>query len=100
MIGGVTRLGWVALSAEVTICHVNVSSWGNPPGRGRVHSKNMYVLKLCTYPSRHLAGFTRNRDGDIRSVKCSHFGIFSVVNRPYFVFQPIPYNVLSQRFRA
>ena len=72
MMGGVTRLGRVTLSAEVTICHVNVSRWGNPPGRGRLHGKNMYVLKLCTYPSRHMAEIIRNRDGHIRSVKCSH----------------------------
>ena len=32
-------------------------------------------------------------DRQLRSVKCSHFGIFSVVNRPYFVSQTIPYNV-------
>ena len=44
MIGGVTRLGGlpgllgrVTLSAGVTICHVNVSRWGNPPSRGGVH---------------------------------------------------------------
>ena len=46
MIGGVTRLGGlpglpgrVTLSAGVTICHVNVSRWGNPPSRGCVHDK-------------------------------------------------------------
>ena len=40
--------------------------------------------------------------GDPRqvSVKCSHFGIFSVVNRPYFVSQTILYNVLGHRFLA
>ena len=53
----------------------------------------MYVLKLCTFPSRLMAEITRNRNGHTRSVKCSHFGIFSVVNRPYFVSQTIPYNV-------
>ena len=41
------------------------------------------------------AEITRNRNGLTRSVKCSHFGIFSVVNRPYFVSQTIPYNVLT-----
>ena len=40
-----------------------------------------------------MAEITRNRNGHTRSVKCSHFGIFSVVNRPYFVSQTIPYNV-------
>ena len=53
----------------------------------------MHVLKLCTFPSRLTAEITRNRNGHTRSVKCSHFGIFSVVNRPYFVSQTIPYNV-------
>ena len=45
MIGGVTRPGGstgladrVTLSAGVKICHVNVSRWGNPPGRGHVTS--------------------------------------------------------------
>ena len=45
MIGGVTRPGglpglpdWVTLSGGVKICHVNVSRWGNPPGRGRLTS--------------------------------------------------------------
>ena len=48
MIGGVTRqgrlpglLGKVTLSAGVTICHVNVSRWGNPPSWGRVHGKKL-----------------------------------------------------------
>ena len=111
MIGGVTRLGGlpglpgrVTLSAGVTVCHVNVARWGNPPSRGRVHGKKlkseMCVLKLCTFPSRLMAEITRNRNGHTRSVKCSHFGIFSVVNRPYLVSQTIPYNVLSQRFLA
>ena len=45
-----------------------------------------------------MADITRNRNGHTRSVKFSHFGIFSVVNRPYFVSQTIPYNVLSQRY--
>ena len=45
MICWVTRLGGlpgladrVPLSAGVTFSHVNVSRWGNPPGRGRVTS--------------------------------------------------------------
>ena len=44
MIGGVTHLGGlpglpsrITLSAGVAVCHVNVSRWGNPPSRGRVH---------------------------------------------------------------
>ena len=48
MIGGVTRLGGlpglpgrVTLSAGVTICHVNVLRWGNPPSWGRIHSKKL-----------------------------------------------------------
>ena len=70
MIGGVTRLGglpglpgWVTLSAGVTICHVNVSRWSNPPSRGhgswqKAQKRNMYVLKLCTYPRRLMAEIT------------------------------------------
>ena len=81
--------GRVTLSAGVTIRHVNVSGWGNPPSRGRgswqkAQKRNIYVLKLCTFPSRLMAEITRNRNGHTRSVKCSHFGIFRVVNRPYF----------------
>ena len=45
----------------------------------------MYVLKLCTFPSRLMAEITKNRYGHTRRVKCSHFGIFSVVNRTYLV---------------
>ena len=48
MIGGLTSLGRlpglpsrVTLSAGVTIYHVNVSRWGNPPSRGRVHGKKL-----------------------------------------------------------
>ena len=112
MEGRVTRLGGlpglpgrVTLSAGVTICHVNVSRWGNPPSRGRgswqkAQKRNMYVLKLCTFPNRLMAEVTRNRNGHTRSVKCSQFGIFSVVNQPYLVSQTIPYNVSSQRFLA
>ena len=67
---------------------------GNPPSRGRFHEKkalkrNTYVLKLCTFPSRLMAEITRNRNEYTKSVKCSHFGIFGVVNRPYFVSQTI-----------
>ena len=47
-----------------------------------------------------MAEITRNRNGHTRSVNCSHFRIFTVVNRPYLVSQTIPYNVLSQRFLA
>ena len=60
----------------------------------------MYVLKLCTFPSRVMAEVTRNRNGHTRSVKCSHIGIFSVVNRQYLVSQTIQGSVLSQRFLA
>ena len=69
----------VTLSAGVTICHVNISKWGNQ----KAQKRDIYVLKLCTFPSRSMAEITRNRNGHTRSVKCSHFGIFSVVNRPY-----------------
>ena len=96
MIGGVTRLGGlpglpgrINLSAGVTICHVNVSMRGNPPSRGSFHGKKLKsetcVLKLCKLRSHLMAEINRNRNGHTRSVKCSHFGIFSVVNRPYFL---------------
>ena len=70
MKGGVTRLGRLpglhgraTLSAGVTICHVNMSRWGNPPSRGRVRGKkaqkrNMYVLKLCIFPGSLMAEIT------------------------------------------
>ena len=55
MIGGVTRLGRlpglpgrVTLSAGVTICHVNVSWWGNLPGRGRIPGKKL-KSKTCIF---------------------------------------------------
>ena len=78
---------------------------GYRPSQGRFYEKKAlkpsnYVLKLCTFPSRIMAEITRNRNEHTRSVKCSHFGIFSVVNRPYFVSQTIPKNVMSQRFLA
>ena len=48
MIGRVTCLGGlsslpdrVTLSAGVTICHVNVSRWGNPPSQGHIHGKKL-----------------------------------------------------------
>ena len=86
----------------MTICHVNVSRWDNPPSQGRVHSKkrNMYVLKLCTFPGGLMAEITRNRNGHTRNVKCSHFRISSVVNRPYLDSQTITYYVLSHRILA
>ena len=55
---------------------------------------------LCPVSSRLMAEITRNRNGHTRSVKCSHFGIFSILNRTYLVSQTIPYKVLSQRFLA
>ena len=107
MISGVTRLGGlsglpgrVTLSAGVTICPVNVSRWGNPPSWGRFHEKkalkrNTYVLKLCTFLNRLMKEITRNRNGHTRSVKRSHFGIFSVANRPYFKLFLITHQVNS-----
>ena len=54
MIDGATRLGGlpglpgrVTLSAGVTICHVNVSRWGNPPSWGRVHGKKLKSENAC-----------------------------------------------------
>ena len=59
-LGGLPGLpGRVTLSAVVTICHVNVARWGNPPSRGRIHGKKLKsetcVLKLCTFPGRLMA---------------------------------------------
>ena len=51
--------------------------------------RNTYVLKLCTFPRHVMTEITRNRNEYTKSVKCSHFGIFGVVNRPYFVSQTI-----------
>ena len=56
MISGVTHLGGLAglpgrvtLSAGVTIRHVKVSRWGNPPNRGRfANSKRNNSLKNLT----------------------------------------------------
>ena len=91
----------VTLSAGVTICHVNVSKWGNPPSRGqKAQKRDMNVLKICTFLSRFIAEITRNRNGHTGSIKCTHFGIFSAVYRPYLVSQTIPCNVISQRFLA
>ena len=91
----------VTLSAGVTICHVNVSKWGNPPSWGqKAQKRDMNVLRICTFLSRFIAEITRNRNGHTGSIKCTHFGIFSAVYRPYLVSQTIPCNVLSQRFLA
>ena len=38
----------------------------------------MYVLKLCTFPSRLMAEITRNRNGHTRSVKCSNALCYAV----------------------
>ena len=93
MIGGETHLsglpglpGRVTLSAGVTICYGNISRWGNPCSQGRVHGKNLksetHVLKFCTLPSHLMAEITGNCNGHTRSVKCSDFRIFSIVNQP------------------
>ena len=81
MTGGVTHLGGlpglpgrVTLSAGGTIRHVNMSGWGNPPSRGRgswqkAQKRNIYVLKLCTFPSRLMAEIARNRQKPQRTYK-------------------------------
>ena len=105
MIGGVTRLdGLPGLPGRVTLlagetCQGGVTCLAGVAFMAK-SSRNMYVLKLCKVPSRLMAEITGNRNGHTRSVKCSHFGIFNVVNRPYLVSQTILYNVLSQRFLA
>ena len=62
-------------------------------GWQEAQNRNTYVLKLCTFPSRLMAEITKNHNGHTRSVKCSHFGIFSIVNQPYLVSQTIQYNL-------
>ena len=54
MISGVTHLGGLAglpgrvtLSAGVTIRHVKVSRWGNPPNRGRFRGKKLKAKHVC-----------------------------------------------------
>ena len=54
MTGGVTRLGGfptlpgrLTRSAGVTICHVNVSRWGNPPSRVTFMAKSSKAKHVC-----------------------------------------------------
>ena len=54
MIGGVTRLcglpglsGRVSLSAGVTICHVNISRWGNSLARVIFMAKSSKAKQVC-----------------------------------------------------
>ena len=68
MIGGVTRqgrlprlLGKVTLSAGVTICHVNVSRWGNPPSWGRVHGKKLKSETCMFLNFVHFLGVSRQK---------------------------------------
>ena len=42
-----------------------------------------------------MAEITRNRNGHTRSVNCTHFGILSVIDRPYFKLFLITYKVNS-----
>ena len=73
--------------------------WTSEPPRVLLHGSQIIIkVKPCTFPSLPRAEITRNCNGRTRSVKCSHFTILSVVNRPYFVSQNNPYNALSQRF--
>ena len=68
MIGGVTHqgrlpglLGKVTLSAGVTICHVNVSRWGNPPSWGRVHGKKLKSETYMFLNFVHFLGVSRQK---------------------------------------
>ena len=70
MIGGVDR---ATLSAGVKFCHVNVSRWGNPPGRGRIrdtsNSRKIYfggcfaLLSKLTIESHSTEGFSISNKG-------------------------------------
>ena len=47
-LGGLPGLpGRVTLSAGVTIRHVKVSRWGNPPNRGRFRGKKLKAKHVC-----------------------------------------------------
>ena len=70
MIGGVDR---ATLSAGVKFCHVNVSRWGNPPGRGRIrdtsNSRKIHfggcfaLLSKLTIESHSTEGFSKSNKG-------------------------------------
>ena len=77
----------------------SIQFWTSEPPHVLLHGSKIIIrVKPCTFPSLLMAEITRNCNGHTRSVKRSHFAIFSVVNRLYFVSQTSPYNVLSQRF--
>ena len=69
--------------------------WIYPGSRSwqKAQKRNMCVLQLCSVLCRLKAEITRNRNGHTRSLKCSHFGIFSVVNRPYLKLFHVTYQV-------
>ena len=83
MIGGVTRQGgWpglpdrVILLAGVKFCHVSVSRWRNPPGRGRIRSNSRKIhfgggfaslLKL-TIESYHSDGCRKSNKWVLKSI--------------------------------
>ena len=60
-------------------------------------AKSSKAKPVCfeTFPNRLIAEITRNRNGHTRSVNCTHFGILSVIDRPYFKLFLITYKVNS-----
>ena len=104
MIDGLSSLpGKVALSAGVKICHVNVSRRVTRLAGVAFMAKSSKANHVCYVCFFSLPSHGRNHQKPQRThkeCKYSHFGKFSVVNRPYFVSQTIPFKVLSQRFLA
>ena len=81
LLGGLPGLpGMATLSAGVTICHVNVSRWGNRLSRGRVHGKKLKRETCMFWNFVHFLTVSWQKspeaamDRQLRSVKCSHFG--------------------------
>ena len=73
---------------------VTSPTWGPPPPPESCKAKHV-CIKTLYIPSRLKAEITRNCNGRTRSVKRSHFGIISVVNRPYYKLFLITYLVNS-----
>ena len=93
------RLSQMVESIGGSPTRTRMRSWTPEPPHVLLHGSQIIIrVQLCTFPSLIMAEINRNCNEHTRSVKCSHFGIFSVLNRPYFVSQTIPCNALSQQF--
>ena len=103
MIGGVTRLdGLPGLPGRVTLLAGETCQGGVTCLAGVAFMAKSSKAKHVCFKTFLAVSWEKspNCNGHTRSVKCLHFGIFSVINQPYLVSQTIPYNVLSQRFLA